>query len=75
MRTKSIAGSVKIYGLIGLCIGVIMFIVTQTVCEIPIVIGTDSYEGLTSSLLFLIASPILLSLIGLIVSIFSKLVK
>lgn len=75
MRTKSIAESVKMYGLIGLCIGVIMFIVTQTICEIPIVIGTESYGGLKSSLLFLIASPILLSLAGLIISIFSKLVK
>lgn len=71
MRSKSFAGVMKIFGLIGLCIGVFLFILTQSGVEIPVVIGTTSYEGMTSSLLLLIGSPIVLLVIGVIVSIFN----
>jgi hypothetical protein len=70
MSSKSFAGVMKIFGLIGLCIGVFLFILTQSGVEIPVVIGTTSYEGMTSSLIFLIGSPIVLLVIGIIVSIF-----
>lgn len=72
MSSKTFAAHMKIFGLIGLGIGVILFIVTQAGLEIPIVIGTTSYEGMTSSLMLLFGSLIVLLVIGMIVSIFTS---
>ncbi|SDF19777.1 hypothetical protein SAMN04488542_10717 [Fontibacillus panacisegetis] len=61
----------KIFGILGLIVGVVLFILTIAGLEIPVVIGTTSYEGMTSSLFLLIGSPIALLIIGFIVSIFA----
>ncbi|RJE90526.1 hypothetical protein D3P07_09300 [Paenibacillus sp. 1011MAR3C5] len=61
----------KIIALFGVGIGVLLFILTQSGVEIPIVIGTTTYEGMEASLLLLIGSPIVVILIGFIISIFS----
>lgn len=72
MSSKTFAGNMKTFGLIGLGIGVVLFIITQAGVEIPVVIGTTSYEGMTSSLLLLFGSPIVFLVIGMIVSIFTS---
>lgn len=64
-------GYLKIFGLLGLCIGVLLFILTQVAVEIPVVIGTTSYTGMTASLLLLVGPPVLLIIIGIVVSIFT----
>ncbi|MEF2964978.1 hypothetical protein V3851_03970 [Paenibacillus sp. M1] len=66
------AGIIKIFGLIGLAIGVIFFILSFVGVNIPIVINTTSYEGIYSALIMLIGFPILLLIIGCIVSIFVR---
>ncbi|WP_259391407.1 hypothetical protein [Paenibacillus sp. 1011MAR3C5] len=71
MNSKSFAGMMKIIALFGVGIGVLLFILTQSGVEIPIVIGTTTYEGMEASLLLLIGSPIVVILIGFIISIFS----
>ncbi|MNO54502.1 hypothetical protein D3C76_449760 [compost metagenome] len=75
MKTKSfgayMAGYLKLFGLIGLAIGILFFIVTRLGGEIPIVVGSTSYEGMTSSLILLIGSPIVMLIIGFIISIFT----
>ncbi|MMZ62768.1 hypothetical protein D1872_249880 [compost metagenome] len=75
MKTKSfgayMAGYLKLFGLIGLAIGILFFIVTRLAGEIPIVVGSTSYEGMTSSLILLIGSPIVMLIIGFIISIFT----
>jgi len=70
MNSKSFLGMMKKFMLLGICIGVAMFILTQLV-DIPIVIGTTSYEGMSSSLFLLIGSPIIVSIIGLVISLFT----
>ncbi|MNI92897.1 hypothetical protein D3C73_1507530 [compost metagenome] len=64
-------GYMKLFGLIGLGVGILFFIVTRMGGEIPIVIGSTSYEGMTSSLILLIGSPIIMLIIGFITSIFT----
>ncbi|MBA9085824.1 hypothetical protein FHR92_002291 [Fontibacillus solani] len=75
MKTKSFGsfmfGYMKLFGLIGLGVGILFFIVTRMGGEIPIVIGSISYEGMTSSLILLIGSPIVMLIIGFITSIFT----
>jgi len=71
MKIKSFAGRMKMFVLFGIGLGVLMFILTQSGVEIPIVIGTTSYEGMAASLLLLIGAPIVVILIGFIVSLFS----
>lgn len=71
MKSKSLAGMMKMFVLLGIGLGVLMFILTQSGVEIPIVIGTTSYEGMSASLLLLIATPIVVILIGFVVSLFS----
>lgn len=67
MKSASFSRHMTRMALIGLGIGLIMFLLTQSgLFEIPIVIGTTSYEGMTSSLMLLTGFPILLSLLGLI---------
>ncbi|MRN53956.1 hypothetical protein [Paenibacillus monticola] len=73
MKSKSFAGFMIKMALLGLCIGLLLFILTQSgVFELPIVIGTTSYEGMKSSLLLLIGSPIVLIIIGFVISIFMR---
>lgn len=73
MKSKSFAGFMIKMALLGLSIGLLLFILTQLgFFELPIVIGTTSYEGMTSSLLLLIGSPILLVIIGFVISIFNN---
>lgn len=69
------AGYLKIFGILGLIVGVLLFILTIVGVEIPIVIGSTTYEGMTASLILLIGSPIALLIIGFIVSIFGYSVK
>lgn len=71
MSLKSFSGSIKIFGLIGAFIGECLFILMQIGFEIPVVIGTTSYKGMTASLFLLIGSPIVLIVIGMIVAIFT----
>ncbi|MEH6945082.1 hypothetical protein [Bacillus sp. JJ722] len=71
MKSKSFAGIMKNFVLLGLAIGVFLFILTQSLIEIPIVIGTTSYEGMTASLLLLIGSLIVVIIIGFVVSLFT----
>lgn len=71
MNSKSFAGNMKTFALVGVCIGVLLFILTQAGVKIPVVIGTTSYEGMTSSLFLLIGSPIVMLVIGVIVSMFN----
>lgn len=71
MKSKSLAGMMKMFVLLGIGLGVLMFILTQSGVEIPIVIGTTSYEGMSASLLLLIGTPIVVILIGFVVSLFS----
>lgn len=67
MKSTSFSRHMTRMALIGLGIGLIMFILTQSgVFEIPIVVGTTSYEGMASSLMLLTGFPILLILLGLI---------
>lgn len=67
MKSTSFPRHMTRMALIGLGIGLIMFLFTQSgLFEIPIVIGTTSYEGMTSSLMLLTGFPILLLLVGLI---------
>lgn len=70
--SNSKAGTIKIFGLIGLVIGLIFFIFSFVGVNIPIVINTTSYEGISSALIFLIGFPILFLIIGVIVSIFIR---
>ncbi|MGM1049475.1 MAG: hypothetical protein ACQEXX_25525 [Bacillota bacterium] len=49
----------------------VLFILTQVGVEIPVVIGTISYEGMAASLFLLIGSPLVLLVIGIIVSLFN----
>lgn len=62
---------IKWFGLIGLSIGLLLFIATRAGLEIPIVIGTTSYEGISSSLILLIGAPIVMLVIGFIASVFT----
>ncbi|WP_256758466.1 hypothetical protein [Cohnella sp. WQ 127256] len=39
--------------------------------DIAIVIGTTSYEGTTAGLIFLIGAPIILVLLGFVISLFT----
>lgn len=72
MKSKSFASFMIKMALLGFCIGLLMFILTQSgVFEIPIVINTTSYEGMKSSLLLLIGSPIVLIIFGFVISIFT----
>lgn len=71
MKSKSFAGIMLKFVILGICIGVVLFILTQTVFEVPIVIGTTSYTGLTSSLFLLVGSPIVVILIGFVISLFT----
>jgi len=71
MKSKSLAGMMKMFVLLGIGLGVLMFILTQSGVEVPIVIGTTSYEGMSASLLLLIGIPIVVILIGFVVSLFS----
>lgn len=67
MKSTSFPRHMTRMALIGLGIGLIMFLLTQSgLFEIPIVIGTTSYEGMTSSLMLLTGFPVLLLLVGLI---------
>lgn len=67
MKSTSFPRHMTRMALIGLGIGLIMFLLTQSgLFEIPIVIGTTSYEGMASSLMLLTGFPILLLLVGLI---------
>ncbi|KKO54035.1 hypothetical protein [Paenibacillus sp. DMB20] len=68
---KSFGRTMMTFGFIGLGVGVLLFILTQVGVEIPVVIGTTSYEGMAASLFLLIGSPIVLLVIGLIVSLFN----
>lgn len=75
MHSKSfgafVAGYMKITTLIGVVIGVLLFIYSQVLADIPVVIGTTVYNGITASLFLLICSPIILVIIGFFVSIFA----
>lgn len=71
MKSKSLAGMMKMFVFLGIGLGVFMFILTQSGVEIPIVIGTTSYEGMSASLLLLIGTPIVVILIGFVVSLFN----
>ncbi|MFD3270054.1 hypothetical protein ACE3MS_07910 [Paenibacillus dendritiformis] len=71
MNATSFTGIMKRFGLVGLGIGVLLFILTQAGVEIPVVIGTTSYEGMTSSLFLLIGSPIVMLIIGVIIAMFN----
>lgn len=68
MKSKSFAGIMKKIVLLGICTGAVLFVLTQTVFEVPIVIGTTSYKGLASSLFLLIGSPVVVILIGFVIS-------
>ncbi|WP_058303136.1 hypothetical protein [Gorillibacterium timonense] len=70
MKSKSLLGRMKRTALLGIAAGVFFFILTQAGVEIPIVVGTTSYEGMRSSLLLLIGFPIVISLVGFVVSLF-----
>ncbi|WP_433944667.1 hypothetical protein [Paenibacillus sp. SN-8-1] len=72
MKSKSFASTMKKIVLLGICVGVVLFILTQTVFEVPIVIGTTTYKGLTASLFLLISSPIAIILIGFISTLFTN---
>ncbi|RUT33620.1 hypothetical protein EJP77_08245 [Paenibacillus zeisoli] len=71
MKSKSFDSAMKKIVLLGICIGVVLFILTQTVFEVPIVVGTTTYKGLTASLFLLIGSPIAVILIGFISTLFT----
>lgn len=60
-----------LFGLVGLCIGGILFILEVAGVDIAIVIGTTSYEGTTAGLIFLIGAPIILVLLGFVISLFT----
>lgn len=60
---------IKWFGLIGFSIGLLLFIATRVGLEIPIVIGTTSFEGISSSLILLIGTPIVMLIIGVIASV------
>lgn len=68
---KSFGKTMMTFGLIGLGVGVLLFVLTQAGVEIPVVIGTTSYEGMAASLFLLIGSLLVLLVIGLIVSLFN----
>ncbi|WP_342476307.1 hypothetical protein NYE24_17790 [Paenibacillus sp. FSL H7-0350] len=64
MKSKSFSKYINKIATIGIGMGLIMFILTRSgVFELPIVIGTTSYEGMASSLMLLTGFPILLILI------------
>ncbi|ETT54277.1 MULTISPECIES: hypothetical protein [unclassified Paenibacillus] len=64
MKSKSFSKYINKIAAIGIGMGLIMFILTRSgVFELPIVIGTTSYEGMASSLMLLTGFPILLILI------------
>ncbi|WNS42535.1 hypothetical protein [Paenibacillus sp. MMS20-IR301] len=57
----------------GAGLGLLLFILTRSgVFELPIVIGTTSYEGMGSSLLLLVSPPVLLTLLGCVFYLFRK---
>ncbi|MNZ82715.1 hypothetical protein D3C78_1014200 [compost metagenome] len=70
-----VARYLKIFGILGLIVGVFLFILTIAGVDIPVVIGTTSYEGMTASLFLLIGAPIALLIIGFIISIVAYAVK
>lgn len=70
--SNSRAGTIKTFGLIGLVIGATLFILSFFGVNIPIVINTTSYEGMSSALILLFGFPIVLLIIGSIISIFTK---
>lgn len=57
------------FGLIGLSIGLLLFIITRAGLEIPIVIGTTTYEGMASSLILLIGAPIVMLVVGVVATV------
>ncbi|MUT66983.1 hypothetical protein [Paenibacillus sp. NEAU-GSW1] len=59
------------FGIFGFVIGIILFILYLAGIRIPVVIGTETYEGIVGSLFLLFASPVALSVIGFIISIFA----
>ncbi|ASA19541.1 hypothetical protein B9T62_01110 [Paenibacillus donghaensis] len=65
-------GTIKVFGLIGLVIGLGFFILSFFGLNIPIVVNTTTYDGTTAALMKLIGIPILALIIGSIVSIFSS---
>lgn len=71
MKSNTFVGNIKMFGLIGLVIGIFLFILAQVI-EIPVVIGTTSYEGMTAAILLLIGSLVLLIVLGIIVSVFKS---
>ncbi|MCR8843447.1 hypothetical protein NQ117_07105 [Paenibacillus sp. SC116] len=66
-----LARTIKWFAILGLVVGILLFIVTQLGFSFPIVVGTTSYEGITASLFLLIGSPIVLIVLGFIVSLFT----
>jgi len=71
MKSKSFAGMMKKIAFLGIGIGVLLFILTQSGVEMPIVIGTTTYTGMTASLLVLVGAPIVVIVIGFIISLFT----
>ncbi|MEK3902756.1 hypothetical protein [Paenibacillus sp. FSL R7-0179] len=70
--SKSKVRTIKMFGLVGLVIGVVLFILSVSGVNIPVVINTTSFEGMSSALILLFGFPIVLLIIGSIVTIFTK---
>lgn len=70
--SNSKARTIKTFGLVGLVIGVTLFILSFFGVTVPIVINTTSYEGISSGLILLFGVPIVLLIIGSIISLFTK---
>jgi hypothetical protein len=70
--SNSKARTIKTFGLTGLVIGVTLFILSFFGVTVPIVINTTSYEGISSGLILLFVVPIVLLIIGSIISLFTK---
>jgi hypothetical protein len=52
------------YGLLGLAIGIIMFIVTIVNPTVPFHVGETQYYGLTAGILGLVFTPLVMGLVG-----------